>query len=232
METCIKKLEDASAEIDKLFEAITDKETETKAVKDGITDIPKYCESEDKILWVLKEANDPDGGWDMRDGLKNIKTSYGVKPPARATFEPIIYTSYGIIHNCNWDDITDLDKDPSVADIVDLIGFVNIKKLPGGGTCNASDLRKAYNQHGNIVLKQITDYNPDIIICGGTLVDYLIEGLGLKEENAIQFGDLKCYLQNDKIYIRAYHPSFRGDKQEYVDGIINAVREWKKKRNN
>ena len=227
METCIEKLQKESAEIDDLFAALTDEENEIEVVKDGIIDIPKYCNSKHKILWVLKEANQADGcGYDMRTGIaESIKTN----PDSRYTFLPIIYTSYGILNDKNWDYIPDLDKkDQSVADIIEHVGFVNVKKIPGGSKASPRELKEAFDSHGDIVLKQIKDYDPDIVILC-YVSNLLAKPLGLTSNFEKTLGGITYWVKNTKLYMQVDHPNQRGGSiQEYCTGIINIVREWEK----
>ncbi|HZY38178.1 MAG TPA: hypothetical protein VFE53_16090 [Mucilaginibacter sp.] len=230
METCIEKLQMVSDEIDKLFEAIIDEENEIEVVKDGIIDIPKYCNSMHKILWVLKEANQADGcGYDMRTGIaESIKTN----PETRYTFLPIVYTSFGILHNCDWNLIPDLDEeDQSIADIIENVGFVNIKKVPGGRKTNPRELEEAFDSHGDIVLKQIKDYDPDIVILC-YVSNLLAKPLGLTSNFEKTLGGITYWVKHTKLYIQVYHPNQRGSIQEYCTEIINIVREWEKNKKN
>lgn len=226
METCIEKLEKVSAEIDKLFDKVKDETGETEVVMDGIIDIPKYGNSKYKILWVLKEAYDADGGYDMRKGLSNrIKTIKKTKP----TFLPIIYTSYGILNDCNWDFIPDLDKDDqSVADIIENVAFVNVKKLPGGATTIPAELKKAYDLYGSLVRKQINDYDPDIVVLC-YVANLLTQDLGLTAEFENELLGTKYWIKNNKLYIRTNHPAQRGNRKEYCEAIMNVVNVWKQK---
>lgn len=228
MESQVERLGRISREIDSLIDAI--KNEDYDVVKDGIVDIEKYCNSKYKILWVLKEANDPNGGgWNMREGLKRIKTEKGMVGRAKPTFEPIIYTSYGILNDCITDGISYIHEDPSIVDVLNSIAFINVKKIPGGAVCNANDLNSDYKKHRYIVLKQIIDYEPDIVIFGGT--DYLLtKDLELFDDYKKNLSESTCWIKDNKLFIRAYHPQYyksEVNRMSYCDEIINAVREWR-----
>ena len=80
---------------------------------------------------------------------------------------------------------------------------------------------------------QIETYNPNIVICGNTLSLFENE-LDYKKGACfpLGMGKKKYYCLPGRIYINAYHPSYKYRKNStyehhYISKIIEAVDNWK-----
>lgn len=223
-ELLLKKIE----EIDKEIESIIYEER--TAIKDGIINVDEYLGADLKIMWILKEVNSPeDEDWDMRDVLSNLKSTCGTKMKEgwANTFNPIVYTTYGILNNLCWEDIPNTNVSPEIIDIIKKIAFVNIKKVSGEAVAVNSKLIDFHNQFGHILKKQIESFSPDVIICGNTLdiIDDFGNEYQLVKDNRIDF-----YMSEQHIIVDAFHPNNRNLSQEiYCDTIIKNVLQWKAK---
>src|SRR5687768_12307014 len=166
----LNKISDLDARIRKIHS-----NTGLHPICDGIVDPVTYSSSDKKILWILKEVNSPedDGGWDMREAIRNLKTESGLKKGWDKTFSSIVYVSYGIIYKKNWSEIPYLYDDPSIIDVLNKIAYINVKKVPGGSRTSPTELQLAYVVNRELLWDQIRVINPDIIIFGGTF--YLFE---------------------------------------------------------
>ena len=177
-------------EIDKDFESIIYEER--TAIKDGIVDVDKYLSADLKIMWILKEVNSPDDEeWDMREVLSDLKSACGtkIKEGWASTFNPIVYTTYGILNSLHWEDIPNTNVDPKIIDVIKMIAFVNTKKVSGGAVAINNKLLNFHNQYGYILKKQIESFMPDVIICGNTLeiIDDFGNEYDLLKENGMGF---------------------------------------------
>jgi 3'-phosphoadenosine 5'-phosphosulfate (PAPS) 3'-phosphatase len=202
-------------------------------ITDGIIDIKKYVSSQYKILWILKEpydgfdedGNPSGGGWDIADAI-NPKTTFQEFGGGKPTFKPMIYTCWGILNGfCLWNDMEHVENDPTMLEALKSIAYINVKKLPGNTTSRNNVIEDAYQQHKGILLQQIRDYEPDIVI-GGSTLPYLFADLGisaqLQKHNTVNYA-----IKDNKIFIDAYHPSQRMVKQDdYCNDIITAVQLW------
>lgn len=234
-----EKLKEIDAEIEKqIRKVITPDNPNIGVMPDGILDFKKYSDAKFKILWILKEpyadfdekGNPNNGGWHIRDGLIRLK-KYSDFTDGKKTFKPMIYTTWGILNDfCQYEDMKDVEDEPTMIDALKSIAYINVKKLPGRTTSNPSEIENAYAQHHEILHKQISEYNPDIIICGGTLYHFM-NRLGIKREELINLGSVNYIIKEKKIYIEAYHPAQRKSstnvsQKEYCNDIINAVKVW------
>ena len=203
-------------------------------IVDGIVNIEKYLHSRFKILWILKEPYDDvennlpsGGGWHFCNDFLAPDGFYKRIGQSRATWHPIIYTSYGILNDfMQYESMDYIRDDESMAEIVRNIAVINVKKLPGfTRTYDYSIISNAYNKHKDILLKQIDTYNPDIIIGGSTLQlffdDFGIRDI-LKNNRSVDYAT-----KNSRLYISAYHPAqTQVTRDIYVNDIINTVKMW------
>lgn len=225
----MKEIENEIEILNLEFEKIIDEKNSSKAIKDGAVNLKEYLESKYKIAWILKEVNSEDdkGGWDLREALKELKTETGIKNGWANTFSSIVYATYGIFNKVLWNYIPNYWEKPEIVDILNKIVYLNIKKTAGVSVAKHKELIYSYNKNKDIFLKQLEIYNPNIIICGNTFqyieADLNLEGYKIKK---FEGSNLCAYLGKNKIYIDAYHPSARINKESYVNDIINAVLIW------
>lgn len=214
---------------------ISDDEDECKQIlSDGIVNIKEYFESPLKILWILKEPhdveNDGAGGWPVT-GLFNREWMLK-KKRSNGTWYPIIYTSYAILNNdiACYETMPDIPDESSIIDVLQKIAFINVSKFAGGTTSNNREISKAYQKHKKILLKQIEVFNPDVIIGGNTIHNF-IDDLGLKDVPE-EYDEYNYWRKDGKIYIAADHPRRkigRDWEEEYTDSILNIIRKNLKK---
>lgn len=219
------KLEELHQEIQNRVE---EPENERYFMPDGAINLEKYFNSKIRVMWILKEAYDDDGGgWSMNqvfDSETNIFESIFEKNPnLKKTWFPIIYTSYGILNNfIKWRDMDFIEDDVSMCDILKEIAVINTQKLPSkkGTFTDYKDLGEAVSKYGDILQKQIKLLDPHILIFAKTL--YLYQDMLNLDENYRTEDSFNYYLKDNKIYINAYHPSqFTIKREEYVNRIIN-----------
>lgn len=216
-------------EIDALVKArLTNEEEEIYPICDGIVNEKEYSKSNFKILWILKEPHG-EGNWDMKDFIGN-KDSLMKYPNWTKTFNPIIYVTFSILNDfIVYDDMDNTSEKPEMIDILRKIAYINLKKIPGTTVSQSQTIKDAYEKNKDIILLQIENCNPDIIICGGTMC-FIAKDLGI-EDKLISKGSIKYHSTNDKVYIDALHPNQRGDQEEYCNDIISAVRDWQLRKN-
>lgn len=205
-------------------------ENNSAAFVDGLIDIKKYLEAKTKIMWILKEPYSTEDDKNWREEIAGLRTESGVKNGWAGTFNPIIYTSYGILNNKDWNNISDTSSDPSIIDVLYSIAFINIKKTPGGSSSDDDELEAYHKTHKSILLKQIEVYNPDVIICGNTfqfIKDDLNINLETNEHFYDQTVDMSIYKNDKFIIVDAFHPNAHKNKQKYCDFIIENVNKWK-----
>ncbi len=201
------------------------------AITDGIIDIEAYCsipENLPRILWILKEPNSSeDKRWSYSDLLINDRQEWDGSVLS-LVFKRVIYTSYGILKHKNYNQIPPIHQ-KEVYDAVRQIAYINLKKTPGSSVANDKDIALAYHNNKELILRQIDEYQPQILIFGNTM-KYLFEDLGIKEADKIYVDDkthnTTYYIKDNKLYIHAWHPAARITSQIYCDEIISIARKW------
>jgi hypothetical protein len=132
-------------------------------VADGVVAEDAYLQSEQKLLFILKEVNDPDGGdWDLREYLRNGGRSQ--------TWNNITRWVEGIRRPSDdipWSDLAEIDEERR-RETLRSIAAVNLKKTPGGHTTDSPVLAKIAEQDKALLKRQLMLYDPDLIVCCGT----------------------------------------------------------------
>lgn len=184
---------------------------------DGIVNQEIYEKTSPKILWVLKEVNtkseqDP---FDMRKHLNSkIKTKNGIEKGWEKTFLKIIYVTNGILNNLDWnDDLKHPTPHPEVIDELKKIAYINIRKTSGGNSKSLEkNLKSHYQKSKHILLAQIKEFKPEIIIFGGTF-KFFKNDVQLKHQMK-SYGSCNALKEDGVVYIDAYHPQYFVIKSE------------------
>lgn len=195
---------------------------------DGIINIEKYFNSKLKILWILKEPYSGSGR-QMIDDL-NLRRAEGEKKDSHTTWHPIIYISHCITNNfCEYSELKRISADKSICKVLKEIAFINVQKTPEQERTNPKssrtipkDISNAYIKHKDILLEQISVYNPDIII-GASTLPLFVKDLDLRKENELKFH----WTKNNKLFINTYHPAqVVLKKDDYIERVIKISKHW------
>ncbi|WP_010252962.1 hypothetical protein [Treponema primitia] len=216
-----------------------------KVIVDGIVgwgyDNNIYFDSDIRILWILKEGNQPENEkkkCEFRDLLFEVaKGDYPNAPWWKHTYGLVAKVSYGILFDKkNYNDVPD---EEDIKDIFKEIAVINVKKTAGSSSANPNEIEQFYNNDKDLLIRQINALKPDIII-NCSRVRSLFDDLKTRDESA-EFGPFEGSFQvtisddkqssYDRLLINAYHPNIRGGGNEkkaaYFQTIINCL-EWDK----
>lgn len=198
-----------------------------KLIIDGIANAKEYYNSPIKIMWVLKEPycdkQNGGGDWSMAEGLE--VRALGKKTDSQSTWHPIIYSTYGILHDfVKYEKIPDISGNQNISSVLKKIAFINVQKLPAGTRTSELVLKTAYQNNKEILLAQIAIYKPDIII-GGKTLHLLKEDLKITKEGELKFGH---FSKAKTLFINTFHPAqTKITRSEYVNKIIERAETWK-----
>lgn len=132
-------------------------------VADGLVNEKAYNNAEIKILFILKEVNDPEGGgWDLRHFIRE-----GGRPQ---TWDNVARWVHGIRNIDNvppWDFYNEIDRNFRI-ETLQSICAVNLKKSPGGYTANNGTIWQVMQEDLNFLRRQFSIYKPNFVVCGGT----------------------------------------------------------------
>lgn len=212
------------SELDKLFGEW--RKNDESFCRDGVADWKLYEQSRPRLLYLLKEVNDPRGG--MSDLITEVvrKGKYG------PTFNNLTRWTRGI-RNLPGDtpwvsqliEISDDERRLQLASV----GVMNIKKSPGGGSTPIGSIQEIARKDAGFLRRQLEIFEPDLTICCGTGTADAIEVV-LGEERkpswrhtsrGIRWFDLGRGGQ----VIDYFHPQAHIDARLLHYGIVDAVRE-------
>jgi hypothetical protein len=193
-------------------------------VRDGIVDEAFFSPSRPRILFVLKEPNDPGGGgWDLRDVVKEGGRSQ--------TWDNIARWVAGIERlpaETPWRDVARLTADHRKF-LLRTIAAMNLKKSPGGGSTERDSLICVAREDRDLLLEQFNIYEPDLVICCGASVGDLMEELIIDASHGAwkptSRGVWFKEFRQGRFIIDYAHPQVRTWSHLLFYGLVDAVRE-------
>ncbi len=221
-----RRLQELNNEI---FTTISRREEGREVILDGPINRRVYYDNKPKVLWLMKEPYDTNGGgWDYETCCKDLqfrrRLAFG---QARATWQPIIYIAHSIRNQyIPYNAMDSLSKNHSMLESLDTIAWVNIQKLPSKNitTTDMAHVSQAARMYSKFLLKQIEVLDPDVIICGGTVS--ILKGF-YPDIRKVGENGTEYLVSGKRLIIPAYHPAQRTMKRElYVDSLVGHVKYW------
>lgn len=199
---------------------------------DGAFHSREYCESPIRILWLMKEPYGQSFSYtDFFTEKYDQFYSDLIKGRPGKTWVPVLYVSYAILNNfLTYDTVKKLklENDKDAARVLGKIAWVNIQKeasTTGSSTYNRN-IKKAWSNDRELIMKQIDILDPHLVICGNTYSIIREDFISTAPEASNEF--VPYYITNNRIFIDPYHPSYskRGiiDFGQYVDDIVRTVK--------
>ena len=193
-------------------------------VADGVIDEASYITARTRVLFLLKEVDDADGGgWDLR----NIDLLSSVWQ----TWNNLARWAYGLLNDTPWMPWSSVPESNSQfrRNWLQYICAVNIKKVGGGSSADAGLVSEYANEDSAFLRRQLALYRPQLTICCGT-ADYL-HYVYAKEEftgwRATSNGTLFSTHKDLGTVINYYHPQARYPANSLYTMLIEAVKELK-----
>ena len=201
-------------------------------ISDGVVNIEKWRHQQIRPLFIGKEAYDKEGRllWNYTDWLNNQpQDAFSASP---RTWPTTAYLSFALQNEFkNYNDIPFIQDDERVANALQNIAFINIGKYGAETKTPARRLEELFVQNKHVLNNQIEFYQPNIVI-GWSTLDFFVKD----EEFLRRFSKsdiiehtkegITYWAANGRLFISAYHPaSFEVSQEQYVNGIVDAVRE-------
>lgn len=213
-------------------------------VRDGAVDPEAHESCCVKLLFVLKEVNDPGGGgWDLRCFLKGGGHASTWNNVARWVegIETVVKRrrTHGDLADevIPWETLVGRGrelKEERRKKWLRQIVVVNLKKTPGGGSTDYDELEKAVNRDRSRIEQQLSLYAPDYVIMCGSRISDLLVGAESKSKGIYQHDD-KAWRRTARgiwyreigttPFIAYWHPQARLPAPLLHYGLIDAVRE-------
>ena len=199
--------------------------TQPVQVPDGIVDPETWLVAPRRVLWLLREVNNPKRDW--TDLLGALRTwSVKMERNGRPTWVPVAKVTYGLLHPAQpWSSFCrrpDLYL-PSLRSIA----VVNVKKTGGGAASKWKELEKAYDVNKDGLRQQIREAKPHVVIGGNVLwlLRHELGGWAAPDLPKLRgpAGSYESISHGGRIWVHAHHPAHRGKHEAYYRRIRAAV---------
>jgi hypothetical protein len=188
-----------------------------RVIVDGIVDWDgaSYYDSDTRILWIMKEANQSDPNkkeWCLRDVLWEVSVGKDKGTWWKNTYGLIAKVSCRLLpdYKENYNDISTEDE----KEILKELAIINVKKISGGSSANSAEVEQFYRNDKDLILSQINALKPGIIINCSRVWD-LFNDLKTSEYEDIGpydafDGPFQVAYSGERLLINAYHTNVRG----------------------
>jgi len=194
------ELMNLKTELNRLFDEWerSNPEYSNSFVRDGIVNEDQYKMAREKVLFLVKDANDPNRTrWDLANIL-NDRLSHNF--PIR-----IAEWAYGILNG--FPPIDSFRYEP-LHDALKSVAVMNIKKIGGGAEAKSQEIALYARRDREFIQKQITLTSPTIIVGGIKTVPIWSEFLDDVKFVRSSF-DIRIAEWRGIKVIDYYHPSYR-----------------------
>jgi hypothetical protein len=190
-------------------------------VADGVVDEKAYLASSTKILFVLKEVNDPGGGgWDLREFLAK-----GGRPKTWRNVTRWLIGLRRLDEDLDWSELESISEEQRVAELRSICA-INVKKAPGGHTSDPGAVAAAGEQDERFLKEQLALYDADLTIACGSVVGNIVGALlGISTWEMTRRGISFAKMPNNKVVISYAHPEARVQDSLLYYGLVDATRE-------
>lgn len=189
-------------------------------VKDGVVCENEYLKSNPKVLFVLKEVNKYQG--DLRKVIREGERTQ--------TWTDITRWVRGIRElkeDILWDELKDISTNDRKNEL-ESIAVMNLKKTSGGRVTNEKELKTIALADRDFIRTQISLYDADIMICGGSITAYLVReilDIDPSEYNETTRGVIYHKNNHGRIIVDYHHPESRVTDNLLHYGLMDALRE-------
>lgn len=191
-------------------------------VSDGVADETAYLASEKKILFVLKEVNDPEGGdWDLRAFVRE-----GGRAGTWNNVARWVEGIRRIDEDISWAQLNN-NNDERRLKFLPSIGAMNLKKTPGGHTTVVAELVRISSEDRAFINQQFQLYDADLVVCCGVsdafhgLIDLESEPRWQETHRGVRFHEHRP----GKLIVAYSHPEARCSNALLYYGLVDAIRE-------
>ena len=197
-------------------------------IKDGIPCPEVFEKEKQKVLFILKEANDKNSNDQLpsyseyASGEKDNFKNKGIKIRLAEMYKVIT------------------DQKLSNAEAIKRIAFLNLKKVGGESVSTPSNISKFASEDRNSIIREINIINPDFIVCCGCFsIFYKHFILGKKSADKSNWRKYVNHLSTNVVLwksenkeikiIDMYHPSYSYNGYSGRSGDITYINEFKRR---
>ena len=215
---------------------------------DGAVDPSRYFSKRNRLMFLLKETNGNNNNgehneiladWDYMEWV--CKQADGSEPLYRSVYRNIAMWSkmFNVYANENREleeseflDNGSIIIDTSLLDSLRDVAIVNLKKSWGVEQTDWYQMREYLEdtKRKEILLYQMEELKPTIVLCGGTF-DFALQLWGkdteMVEKVTASGQIVSCFIKSETIFVQCYHPSRPGWSRlksfEHMKNIFDAI---------
>lgn len=190
-------------------------------VEDGIVCMENWGTAKRKVLFLLKEPN----GYEGECGALNDLLRKAAAPKStskmwnRPTFHNVGSCAYGLLNYSG--EVPDYDEANRARKTAVLgCAYINIKKSSGGARAT-KEVEVHAAKYANLLKRQVTIIDPDIVVCGGTynmLKEHVYPGMSRVSSRIHEF--------ENRIFINAFHPGCRANRKLVYDQVLSSFHQY------
>lgn len=190
-------------------------------VRDGAADPVAFQNSDRKLLFLLKEPNDPGGGgWDLRQFMRA-----GAMGPTWNNIARWARVLQQAPEAPRWENLSAISNKERESTLK-YIAAVNLKKEPGSGTTDPAILTNYVKQDRELITQQISLYQADLIIGCGYVIEQAIRLIFPECRMQLSNNGFSwCRTPNGSAFISYYHPQSRFPANLLCYGLFDAAKE-------
>ncbi|MCH8011026.1 MAG: hypothetical protein IIA61_03605 [Candidatus Marinimicrobia bacterium] len=201
-------------QLDRLYKL--KKQGRVRFVNCGLVNEDLYSNARTKVLWLLKDPNDPEPDdikdwkpWNLPEQIRvNIKEKYWAR---RIMWKVVGALTYGMQQSDFPPFRTCYDSEAmNICNGLGMIGVTNLKKSGGGGSSKNIEILTVAREDIDLWTEEIRIMAPHIVICGG-IYGYIKKPLGLFDK-LLQAGGRYAIHNFDGhqcILLDMHHPAYR-----------------------
>jgi hypothetical protein len=186
--------------------------------------MPDFAAQPFRLVFALKEGNDPDGSWVIED-KGDLREAWSWGFAQVNTWQQLARWADFILRGGTAKQSTALSTEATTA-VLKKIACFNLKKQPGGSAEKYGQVRKAAKEDALFIKEQISLYQPHLIVCCGTF-SILEEIFDISADRRYSYKDMitgdDMNFFNGPALCRVmdfWHPQQRKKTTEYLHGRL------------
>jgi len=217
-------------ELDRLYDNCRSLNPGEHFVPCGVVNEEAYQASYPKLVYILREPNDPDHNprWRIDEFLAR-QVEKGLAGQSIYPMWQVVGAWTYAIHN-GLPRYGDISKPQVAAQGLRCVGMTNLKKSGGGGTSNYREIRESAAKSVSLWKAELEVMRPDMVVCCGTfrIVTGLL-GLRIGQTKAGPRHSVWRHEVGDSLLLQMYHPASRFRKDMLYAFLKEALVELREK---
>jgi hypothetical protein len=171
--------------------------------------MPDFGNEAFRLVFILKEGNDPTGSWCAREG-GDLREAWDWPHTDRRTWNQLARYAAIVFSEIAVEDVDTSLSERHTSSLLRRICAVNLKKEPGSARAMKGDISRAAVRDATFLKEQLALYQPSLTICCGSFAS-LQGALGMSDHERFGFkhwddGDQHFLITPFGIAMDFWHP--------------------------